>query len=223
MRTMSFACTLAAIVAFAGPATSAHAGTDAGPIVTIWETPNANGGTYTVSVDSTQSAFNWFVTAFAVTTDSETTGVNTFRSGWGADLITSTQWDSGVDYELEDFFGDLFPVFSTGSEGVGSFAQVFGGGTHVAVFWTSVYFASAIGPNNTASEWEWLDGPAASTAFALVSGGPGGEQVLACPVGLNGAGGACTPLSAIPIPAAVWLFGSGMLGLLGMARRRRAA
>jgi hypothetical protein len=29
-------------------------------------------------------------------------------------------------------------------------------------------------------------------------------------------------LSAIPIPAAVWLFGSGLLGLVGMARRKKA-
>lgn len=28
-------------------------------------------------------------------------------------------------------------------------------------------------------------------------------------------------LTAIPVPAAVWLFGSGLLGLLGLARRRR--
>ncbi|MDH5388258.1 MAG: VPLPA-CTERM sorting domain-containing protein [Gammaproteobacteria bacterium] len=28
---------------------------------------------------------------------------------------------------------------------------------------------------------------------------------------------------AVPVPAAVWLFGSGMLGLVGIARRRKAA
>ena len=30
-------------------------------------------------------------------------------------------------------------------------------------------------------------------------------------------------LQAVPIPAAVWLFGSGLLGLVGVARRRRKA
>lgn len=29
-------------------------------------------------------------------------------------------------------------------------------------------------------------------------------------------------LSAVPVPAAVWLFGSGLLGLIGVARRRKA-
>ena len=30
-------------------------------------------------------------------------------------------------------------------------------------------------------------------------------------------------LSAVPVPAAVWLFGSGLLGLIGVARRKKAA
>ena len=33
---------------------------------------------------------------------------------------------------------------------------------------------------------------------------------------------AATAVSAVPVPAAVWLFGSGLLGLVGVARRKRA-
>ena len=29
-------------------------------------------------------------------------------------------------------------------------------------------------------------------------------------------------LSAVPIPAAVWLFGSGLIGLIGIAKRKKA-
>ena len=36
----------------------------------------------------------------------------------------------------------------------------------------------------------------------------------------EGALAGVTDLSAVPVPAAVWLFGSGLLGLLGVARRR---
>jgi hypothetical protein len=28
-------------------------------------------------------------------------------------------------------------------------------------------------------------------------------------------------VAAVPVPAAVWLFGSGLIGLIGMARRRK--
>lgn len=34
--------------------------------------------------------------------------------------------------------------------------------------------------------------------------------------------GTTPPVAVIPVPAAVWLFGSGLLGLIGIARRRRA-
>jgi len=34
---------------------------------------------------------------------------------------------------------------------------------------------------------------------------------------------AIADLSAVPVPAAVWLFGSGLLGLVGVARRRKTA
>ena len=37
------------------------------------------------------------------------------------------------------------------------------------------------------------------------------------------AAGLVTPPSEVPVPAAVWLFGSGLLGLVGVARRKKAA
>ena len=35
--------------------------------------------------------------------------------------------------------------------------------------------------------------------------------------------GATVTVGAVPVPAAVWLFGSGLLGLVGVARRRQVA
>ena len=45
------------------------------------------------------------------------------------------------------------------------------------------------------------------------SSGLGGEEVI---IHLEGT------ISAVPIPAAAWLFSSGLLGLIGMARRKKA-
>ena len=41
-------------------------------------------------------------------------------------------------------------------------------------------------------------------------------------VGGNGCSGAISTPSAVPLPAAVWLFGSGLIGLAGIARRKKA-
>ncbi|HSH28862.1 MAG TPA: VPLPA-CTERM sorting domain-containing protein [Thiohalobacter sp.] len=48
-------------------------------------------------------------------------------------------------------------------------------------------------------------------------GDPSGFGGVAYAVHLEGS------VSAVPVPAAVWLFGSGLVGLVGVARRRKAA
>lgn len=37
-----------------------------------------------------------------------------------------------------------------------------------------------------------------------------------------GFGGELTPVSAVPVPAAMWLFGTGLIGLLGVVRRKKS-
>lgn len=69
-----------------------------------------------------------------------------------------------------------------------------------------------------------MTGPA--TVVSVDSDGDGvpGHQMLTQPFpGQTPAfGGVMIPVSAIPVPAAVWLFGSGLLGLVGVARRKKA-
>ena len=64
-----------------------------------------------------------------------------------------------------------------------------------------------------------------STAFAVLAGDVFGFDQQAtdscCGPGVTTISGFSAP-SAIPVPAAVWLFGSGLLGLVGIARRKKA-
>lgn len=82
-----------------------------------------------------------------------------------------------------------------------------------------------------------LGGPAPtkSMTWMLASTDPDGDGVMGIPMAANGpfAGfnanfnaimtGTPDEVAVIPIPAAVWLFGSGLLGLVGIARRKKKA
>ena len=90
--------------------------------------------------------------------------------------------------------------------------------------------------SGTLFDWSTSTGIAVLTIFDCpVSGGgactgaslpmAGGPFVGASP-GFNGTTGDDFPVSgvsAVPVPAAVWLFGSGLVGLVGVARRRKQA
>ena len=52
------------------------------------------------------------------------------------------------------------------------------------------------------------------------AGKPGGAGECSDWLGVTADG--VSPPAAIPVPAAVWLFGSGLLGLVGVARRRKS-
>ena len=69
-----------------------------------------------------------------------------------------------------------------------------------------------------------MTGPA--TVVSVDSDGDGlpGTQMITAPFpGQTPAfSGEMVPVAAVPVPAAVWLFGSGLLGLVGVARRKKA-
>lgn len=50
----------------------------------------------------------------------------------------------------------------------------------------------------------------------------GGHYILELARTSNGLGGVTTGVSAVPLPGAVWLFGSALLGFLGWSSRRRS-
>lgn len=67
-------------------------------------------------------------------------------------------------------------------------------------------------------------GPFGSEATGFIVDPRGGYLVnIQHPGSGNDALWSITQVSAVPVPAAVWLFGSGLLGLVGIARGNRAA
>lgn len=63
---------------------------------------------------------------------------------------------------------------------------------------------------------------ATGSGQALISAGPGGDwqSGLGTVVTIDSYNGASINVNEVPLPAAVWLFGTGLLGLAGVARRR---
>ena len=58
---------------------------------------------------------------------------------------------------------------------------------------------------------------------SIIHGGPGaliddGDDEINGVLGLDAD---FTPPSAVPVPAAVWLFGTALIGFVGMSRRRK--
>jgi len=77
-----------------------------------------------------------------------------------------------------------------------------------------------IGPNNV----NGLD--TAANLYMLSSNGTGAARVFVFEDVLLSANGTLSSITAtapVPLPAAVWLFGSGLIGLAGIGRRRKSA
>jgi hypothetical protein len=78
----------------------------------------------------------------------------------------------------------------------------------------------------------WVEGVEYARLNSAMSDGSGQLQIQVLPIagGIYGVNSALAGLqihgvliSAVPVPAAVWLFGSGLIGLAGMARRKKSA
>jgi len=81
-----------------------------------------------------------------------------------------------------------------------------------------VSFAMPFDGNLLIGEYKWLTiyiDETDSDVISYFNALPGGELFL------SGVAPGSDP-SAVPVPPAVWLFGSGLLGLIGMARRKKA-
>jgi hypothetical protein len=126
----------------------------------------------------------------------------------GAEITVTWQLKGTLEGAGGVVFVELFSELA--GEGV-SKAEIFGNGP--------------ITPNDFWTPYEWT-----TTLGDDVSGGVTLQLKTSCgPVPGCGVDAffdnitITTDVSAVPVPAAVWLFGSGLLGLIGVARRKKAA
>ncbi len=124
-------------------------------------------------------------------------------TGWGSG---ESGWITlGFDAMLTDGVGDDLIIYGFGP----------GGGTDLSVSmdnvnWTSLGTLGASSPGSAAVwGYDFADFGVASAAYVKISAGP--AKFIDAVEGVN----------AVPVPAAVWLLGSGLLGLIGVRRTSR--
>ena len=191
-------------------------------VLTIDDLSNGVGVDVTVNDVDTDGVIS-YSGAIGVFTVNITTGIS-------KPAITGLQLLDLNSIDVSGGAGDL--IFKlTDTDYVGSPPALTGlfGGTTIG----SVDFDFLYDENNTEFGGTSFFDPAVTTtadfsgAGTGIPGSPSASYSLTIIAELSHSGSGVSSfdaeIRAVPVPAAVWLFGSGLLGLVGMARRKRAA
>jgi len=160
---------------------------------------------YTVINDSGSSIY-----AFFIANDTATNNWST-NNGWDSRNIFASEWDS-PDSTINYLGGVDNPIFTAE---LGLFSDLFTGYEQVLMYTFNYYNQNGLDANPDAL-------PIA--AGDTVGGFFFTTEELASPfVAIDQSGaivGAGEAVHVVPVPAAVWLFGSGLIGLAGISRRK---
>jgi len=136
-----------------------------------------------------------------------------------AEAAGGATWTFDFDYRDADS-----PFGPSGATEVGAFIRVFDGFFNLLdsdTLNTAGFTTFQDGQLSITLNPGYVDGGIIQFGFNNLVGSSDGSGMYydnAC--WTNDGGSSCT--SAVPVPAAVWLFGSGLLGLVGVARRRKS-
>lgn len=165
-----------------------------------------------------------------ITTDRMYLRFNAFDLTY-ADTITAISaggqfegWSIATGHVVDDFLNAALGVSSTACDGPASYGTSCG----TITGWTSGNFGDTY--NSGLDYFAFLTSPGSARQTGLVLIEPSGKineyynwGALTGPDTWNGINYLLyRNVSVVPVPAAIWLFGSGVVGLAGFARRKKA-
>ena len=185
--------------------------------VTLLLASHVNAATISLTPSVTNVVVN---EAFTLTVEGD--GFNTGMSSGGVVL----SWDTNF-VELTSTLGDITATLPLGMFDFASFlTPADGSGIATATISAGGFsdFADGAGHFDFAT-LSFVAVPPPGTTNVIVSASPFGDwqdatEPFAQPVIITEFNPATVNVSAVPVPAAVWLFASGLIGLVGIARRR---
>ena len=162
--------------------------------------PNAHDGTQVLKQFGGDAGHTQSIAANA----GDTVDASVYAMSWAGDPFNNLALLQIAYFDANDGFLGANEIFA---DSVGNQAYLLtpqDGGD--LLDWTLMEI-SGVAPDNTARAQVML-------LHILTDGTPAGGSIFWDDASLE--------VSAVPVPAAVWLFGSGLLGLVGVARRRKA-
>jgi len=137
---------------------------------------------------------------------------NLLPGAWTAGQTVDIQFDiRGTAQAGGVFFAELFSELSGGGT---SKSEILGGGPLFPNgnpdVWTTYNFTTAVGPDTSGGVTLQFNAACGAVNGCLADYFIDNVSIVA-------------DVNAVPVPAAAWLFGSGLLGLVGIARKKKAA
>lgn len=154
-------------------------------------------------------SFSNIASANLVTSPWTITGNDDAGGIWGETLTFETQISNGSNFDLTGFFYWV------------------GSGTGTGAFGRENFTGTLFADNTLQLNGVEIVSPSSRIIRGIYSGvlSTSGTEILNGrwgPLGPDGAGipGSWSAVQAVPIPAAAWLFGSGLIGLLALSKRK---
>ena len=159
-------------------------------------------------------------------------------AGWTRSLVANLSTGDNMDTIVCGNCQAGHVNMSSNSTGIGTFRYTgpaidLSSYTHLVFDWSSDLSGAAVdiffnGTSTAVSSWSGLvavTDMTTQTPMAIVWGGAKIAQIdFVVTAGVVGLDSNIDNIQAVvPVPAAVWLFGSGLLGLVGIARRKKTA